>query len=202
MLDTNIFFNLQEIRGFGETTKEVVERLTKIFKKLKEKGKLEVYVPPSVKREIQTFFDDEPEFLKKFFSLVIIKSPERNLIKISSQVFYDFVKETRERFYRGLKIAEEEILKAGKIVLEKKPKDKIEFEKSIGTAIKSLRERYRNATRTKFLDSPVDTDLILLAKEIGGFLISTDEGVILWAEKLGIKTIPTNLFKQWLENLC
>ncbi len=199
MLDTNTFFNLQEIKGLGKTAQEVIENLTFRFKKLSKK--LEVFIPPSVVSEINTFFEEEPEFLKRFLAVVKVKAPERNLTKISGQVFYDFVKETRNRAYRGLKVAEEETRKAAKLFLEEKPKDKIEFEKKVGEIIKTLRDRYRNATRTKILDSSADVDLLLLAKELNATLLSTDEGVLLWAEKLGIKTLPASIFKQWLENL-
>ena len=158
-------------------------------------------MPPSVVAELKTFFEEEPDYLKEFLALIQVKAPNRNFVKISGQVFYEFVKETRERAYRGLKIAEEEARKAAQLVLKKTPSNRIEFEKTVGEVIRTLRERYRNATRGKFLDSKADVDLLLLAKELEAILISTDEGVLIWAEKLGLKTLPAPLFKQRLESL-
>ncbi len=201
VIDTNFFFNLQEIKNFGKTTKEVIQNLSQYIKKAGALKKAEVYMPPSVIEELNSFFDDEPEYLKEFLALIHVKSPNRNFVKISGQVFYEFVKETRIRAYRGLKIAEEEARKAAQLVLKKTPNSTIEFEKTVGEVIKNLRERYRNATRVKFLDSKADVDLLLLTKELDATLISTDEGVLLWAEKLGLKTLPAPLFKQRLENL-
>ena len=62
-----------------------------------------------------------------------------------------------------------------------------DFQIQIGSVIKKFRERYRQATRFSFLDSLADLDLIVLTKEIDGNLVSSDEGVILWGRKFGVK---------------
>ncbi|OGW73876.1 MAG: RNA ligase partner protein, partial [Nitrospirae bacterium RIFCSPHIGHO2_02_FULL_40_19] len=64
--------------------------------------------------------------------------------------------------------------------------------------IQSLRRNYREALREGIIDSKEDVDLILLAKELDALLITIDHGVIKWAEKLGIRWLPPNRFKDYL----
>jgi uncharacterized protein len=91
-------------------------------------------------------------------------------------------------------VAEEEIKKAGQMFIGKEHMDKVLFEKSIGPVVKTFRERYRNATRVGFLDSLADLDLIMLAKEYDGAVVSTDEGVLKWGRMFGIREMPAHVF--------
>ena len=72
---------------------------------------------------------------------------------------------------------------------------------AIGKFIKSFRERYRQATRFGFLDSTTDLDLIVLTKELDGFLVSTDEGVVSWGRVFGVKEISPSALKGRLDAL-
>lgn len=196
VLDTNIFFNMSADINLGKKTEEVIKKLTSLIKKNPDK---EFYLPPSVKREFLSFFEDKnQDFLKDFLSVVIIKSPDYQKINLSAHVFYLLVEEIRKRNHQGLKIGEEEIIRAGELMLKEKPFSQKDFQIKIGEIIKKFRERYRNATRSGFLDSLADLDLIFLAKEIDGFLISTDEGVIRWGRFFGIKEVPAMVFVKQL----
>lgn len=77
--------------------------------------------------------------------------------------------------------------------------DKKTFEMAMRQPIKKFRERYRNATRTGFLDSLADLDLIMLAKETGGVIVSADEGVIKWARIFGVREMSVPVFGQLME---
>ncbi|MGB9707176.1 MAG: RNA ligase partner protein [Microgenomates group bacterium] len=196
ILDTNIFFNMQAGINLGTKTETVVKKITQLIKKNKDK---EFYMPPSAVDEFLSFFEDKnQEFLKEFLSVIIIKSPDYNKINFSANVFYKIIEEVRKRAYRGLNIAEEEVFNAGKLMLKEKKLSHQEFQIKVGEVIKKLRERYRKATRLGFLDSPTDLDLIVLAKEIDGFLVSTDEGVIRWARDFGVKELPAMVFVKQL----
>lgn len=203
ILDTNLFFNMEAGLNLGTKTEEVIHRLTNLIQSLKVKGRAEFYMPPRIMDEMMKFFDNpEQPFLKTFFSGITIKSPDYNEMEIPAQVFMQFVDEGRTRAYRGLNIAEEEIKKAGELFLGKEQLGKKEFEMSIGPVIKTFRDRYRNATRTGFIDSLADLDLIMLALETDGYLVSTDEGVIRWGRISGVKEIPVSVFGQRLEDLA
>ena len=202
ILDTNLFFNIGAGLGMGKNTEEIVKNLTEIIKKLKKNSKAVFYMPPRIVDEFSSFFEDKnQEFIKNFLSNINIKSPNPAVTDFSSQVFYRLIEDIRNRSYRGLNIAEEEIVKAGEMTSNKKFESKKDFQITIGKFIKNFRYRYRNATRTGFLDSVADLDLIVLSKEVDGFLVTSDDGVLSWGRTFGIKEMPSSIFRKRLEGL-
>ena len=202
ILDTNLFFNIGAGLEMGENTEEITVKLTETIKKLKKNSKASFYMPPRIVDEFLSFFEDKnQEFIKNFLSGVNIKSPNPSGVNFSSKVFYRLIEDIRNRSYRGLSIAEEEIIKAGETTSGKKFESKKDFQITIGKFIKNFRDRYRNATRTGFLDSVADLDLIILSKEVDGFLVTSDEGVLSWGRIFGIKEMPASVFRKRLEDL-
>lgn len=198
ILDTNLFFNMGA--GLGETTKEVVVKVTNLGKKIKKEKRGEFFMPPSAISEFLGFFTEKNQpFIEEFLSMIIIKSPDYGKIVFPAYVFSQLIEEVRQRSYRGLNIGEEEIKKAGKLMGGVEILSKKNFEIKIGPIIKKFRERYRQATRFGFLDSVTDLDLIVLAKETGGFLVSTDEGVLRWGRIFGVKELPIAVWRRQME---
>ncbi len=200
VIDVNFFVNLEIKSGFGNASKDVIVGFTSLAKKLKKENRAEFFMPPRIVDELVGFFNQE-NFIKDFFSVITIKSPDLSKVQFSAGVFYQLVNEMRERSYRGLKVAEESVIKGGKEMIGGKELNKIEFEKKIGGTIKTLRERHRQATRFNFLDSVADLDLIVLTKEIDGFLVSSDGGLIRWGRVFGIKEVTPSLFRERLFSL-
>jgi len=200
ILDANLFFNMEAGVDLGIKTQDVVVNITKIAKRLKEEKKADFIIPPRVVDEFLSFFEDKNQpFIKNFLSTITIKSPDISKTETSTNVFYLLIDEIRQRSYRGLNIGEEEIEKAGRLMVDQKNLSKKEFEIKIGEVIKKFRERYRTATRVGFLDSVADLDLIILAKEQDGVLVTTDEGVLKWARIFGVKEMPAGAWgKQFL----
>lgn len=197
VLDTNLFFNMEPGLGIGRKTEEVVISVTKTGKRMKKEKKGELLMPPRAVDEFLSFFKDkEQEFITDFLSVITIKSPDISKMQFSSGVFYKLIQDVRNRSYKGLNIAEEEIQNAGKKMMGKKDLKKQEFEMEIGGVIKSFRERYRKATRFGFLDSLADLDVIILAKEQNAHLVSLDEGVLKWAKLFGVKEMPALAWKK------
>jgi RNA ligase partner protein len=202
ILDTNLFFNIGAGLEMGKTTETIVVKLTEIIKKFKKNSKANFYMPPRIVDEFLSFFEKkDQEFIKNFLSVINIKSPNPSNINFSSQIFYRLVEDIRTRSYRGLNIAEEEITRTGEALVGKKFESKKDFQIAIGKFIKNFRDRYRNATRTGFLDSVADLDLIVLSKEIDGFLVTSDEGVLSWGRVFGVKEMPASVFQKRLEDL-
>lgn len=197
ILDTNIFFNMEEGTDLGKKTEEVVKNVSLLAKKLKTEKKGEIFMPPRTIDEFLSFFEDKNQpFIKDFLASITIKSPEVNEAKIPNQAFHFLVEDVRQRNLRGLNIAEEEIFNAGKLFIGKENLSQKDFQIQIGMVVKKFRERFRNATRTGFLDSLADLDCIVLAKEQNGTLISTDEGVLKWARMFGVKEMPAAAWKK------
>lgn len=202
ILDTNLFFNIGAGLEMGKNTEEIVIRLTEIIKKLKKNSKAGFYMPPRIIDEFLSFFEDKEQgFIKNFLSAIDIKSPNPSGADFSSKIFYQLIEDIRNRSYRGLNIAEEEIVKVGEMTTGKKYESKKDFQIEIGKFIKNFRNRYRNATRTGFLDSVADLDLIVLSKEVDGFLVTSDEGVLSWGRTFGVKEMPASIFRKRLEGL-
>ncbi len=199
VLDTNLLFNMEAKLGFGDTTKEVMEGLTKAMKQAKAAGKAEFYMPPRIVDEVLSFFENKDEpFVKAFLEQITIKSPDLGKNPVALHFLYELVDDTRKRSYRGLQIAEEEFETIASQMMGKEVLPKKEFRMTIGKHIKGLRDRYRQATRAGFLDSLADLDLIVLAKEEAAYIVTTDEGVKRWGRLLGVKEILGDVFARKL----
>ena len=203
ILDTILFFNMEAGLDLGAKTEDVVVGLTKKALELKKAKKAEFFMPPRAVEEFLSFFEDKNQgFLKNFLSVATVKSPDTAKIQFPADVFYKLVEDIRGRSYRGLAVGEEEITSAGRLLLGLgKDLSKKDFEIKIGGVIKKFRERYRNATRTGFLDSLTDLDLIALSAEQNGYLVTTDEGVLKWGRTFGVKEMPSVAFRKRLEDL-
>ena len=194
VLDTNLFFNMEPGLELGSNTNEVIKNVLSAIKSIKKNKNIEFLMPPSVVKEIKSFFDIETPLLKSLFAEITIKSPNITSTTFPASLFYNLVEEIRERSSRGLDIAEDELYKAVASLAPIELTDKKDIQIKTGEFTQGLRERYRQATRTKFLDSTADLDLIVLAKEEGAYLVSTDEGVVLWGRKFGVKEMDPAVF--------
>lgn len=98
--------------------------------------------------------------------------------------FYDLVEEIRTRVNKGLRVAENAV--------------KSVSQKGIEEAIKDVRKKYREALREGIIDSKEDVDLIFLSFELKGTLVTGDQGLIIWADKLGVEWILPDKFRDFL----
>ncbi|MCC7470006.1 MAG: RNA ligase partner protein, partial [Bacteroidetes bacterium] len=158
-------------------------------------NKAEFYMPPTIVAEIESFFENpHQKFLQKFIGNIIVKTPSLSEINISASLIGEIIGETRNRAFRGMKVGEEEISNAASLFMGKEELGKKEFQMAIGQIVTKYRDRYRNATRTGFIDSVADFELIMLARELNGVLISADEGVISWGRKFGVREMQPSVF--------
>lgn len=189
ILDTNLFFNMQAGLAMGNTTDEVMAQMTQFGKKVK------LYMPPKIVEEFLSFFENkEQNTIKQLMSVITVKSPSIETLAFPASIFYTLVDDIRSRSYRGLRVGEEEIEQAARGMMEAGALPKIEFQKKVGIQIKGFRDRYRQATRVGFLDSVADLDIIVLAKELDGTVVSTDEGLLKWSRLFGVKEMAPSVF--------
>jgi RNA ligase partner protein len=198
--DTNIFFSMQVGIAMGQTTNEVLQAFTMVAKKGKEKSLLTFITTPTIVKELHTFFEEEEkEAIYNLLALVKVVSPTPT--QIDTGIFLEYIEENRKRNIKGMQVAEEIMGKIAQdqfIPLNKTTQEK---QKSVGVYINSFRERYRNTTRTGFIDSVADIELILLAKEYRAKLLSADEGLLVWSRKIGIEELQTNIVKRFFDDL-
>ena len=140
-------------------------------------------MPQSIYEELQKIKDIR-DLQAEIESVLLIRSPRRHNIMIPGDILYEFIDEVRGRIDRGLRIAEEHTRIAWQSLNTE----------DMGPLINKLREKYREALRQGILDSREDADVVMLAYELNGAIISADEGLCKWADKVGlIKIDPANL---------
>ena len=180
VLDTSLFVNPDARTSLGDTPTEALETFLFLAAQIHI---LEFYMPPSIFEELLHFVDKDkiPGDL-----LVILhqKPPKRHELKCPAFLLYELIDDMRERVNKGLRIAEKAVRGA-----EKRKADEM---------IQDLRRKYREALREGIIDSKEDVDLLLLAMELEALLITADQGLIRWAEKLGIQWLFPEKFRDYL----
>ncbi len=172
VLDTSVFTNPDVFRQFGVDTRAAIRE----FVRIGMASGAGFYMPTSIYEELCQMKDLDG-VAPSFETLVNIRSPRRHALQIPANIVYEFIDEVRKRIDRGLRIAEEHarLGHAG--------------EGEVGDVINRLRERYREALRRGLIDSREDLDVLLLAMELDGIVVTADEGLRIWADKLGVKIL-------------
>jgi uncharacterized protein len=185
VLDTSIFVNPDSRYLFGRTPSEAFKAFLDM---LQDSKQTRCYMPPSIYEELSKFIEKMPPAQK---TILIDKKPPSSYETAVPAIFvYEFIEEMRLRMNKGLRIAEKYSRKTVKSASEI---DKRSHEESV---IKTLRQEYRTALREGVVDSRQDFDLILLSKELDAYLATTDNGLIHWAQKLGISCINPQELKE------
>jgi len=183
VIDTSIFVNPEIRKYFGETPTNALKDFLYLANRIPF---IEFYMPPSIFKEL-LFFIDKDKIPKELFVVLYQKPPSKYEMSCPAFLFYELIEEMRNRINKGLRIAEQAVRAINK--------------KKEGEVIQELRRKYRDALREGIVDSTEDVDLILLAKELNALLVTADKGVIKWAEKLGIKWLFPEKFKEYLMSL-
>ncbi|MBI5025530.1 MAG: RNA ligase partner protein [Nitrospirae bacterium] len=180
VLDTSLFVNPEVRGGLGDTPTEALETFLFLAAQIPI---LDFYMPPSIFKELLNFVDQD----KISGDLLVIlhqKPPSKHELSCPAFLLYELIEDVRDRINKGLRVAEKAVR-----TVSKAPEQEI---------IQELRKNYREALREGIIDSKEDVDLILLAKELDALLVTADQGVIKWAEKMGIKWLFPNKFKEYL----
>lgn len=183
IIDTSIFTNPDVYQSFGASPTEALSAFLEII------GKLEgptFYMPPSIFQELLNFVEmkDIPTELQ---IQIFQKPPKRYELSVPAFLLYELIEDVRHRIDKGLRVAEE-------AVRETSPETEPE-------TIANMRKKYRAALREGIIDSKEDVDLILLAKEMDGILMTADTGIVKWADKLGIRYIDPRKLRDILDKL-
>lgn len=195
-IDTNIFFSFQKDINLGKNPSEV---MNSILKAAHDRSNV-FLMPPKIEDEVILMIDESSrKTWSQLATYIVKKSPQIYTHSIGATLLYEFVNDYRKRAYDGLKIAEDVVVQVAKGPCGET--NKVEFEKSLQPIKESLRNRYRNATRTGTIDSVADLDLVMLALEEDAVLITADEGVIVWGRKFGVKEMSLTTFGESIRAL-
>mgnify|MGYP001627046384 CR=1 FL=1 len=180
VLDTSLFVNPDVRTSLGNTPTEALETFLFLAAQIHV---LEFYMPPSIFKELLNFVDRD-KIPADLLLILHQKPPKKHELKTPAFLLYELIDEIRERVNKGLRIAEKAVRSAEG--------------KKIDELIQDMRRKYREALREGIIDSKEDVDLLLLAMELDALIITADQGLIKWAEKLGIKWLFPEKFKDYL----
>lgn len=183
IIDTSIFTNPDVYQSFGVSPTEALRTFLEIVSKLDGPT---FYMPPTIYQELLNFvvIEDIPIDLQ---IRIFQKPPKRYELSVPAFLLYELIEDVRLRIDKGLRVAEEAVRGTSP---ETEPE-----------AIASLRKKYRAALREGIIDSKEDVDLILLAKEMDGIVMTADSGIVKWADKLGIRYIDPRMLRGILDKL-
>jgi RNA ligase partner protein len=187
VIDTSVFVNPASGKFFGNSP---TAALTTVLELVSANPEIDVLMPPGIYAELMYFVESAriaPSLLMKLRQ----QAPKKHELRVPGFFIYSLVESFRDRVDRGLRLAERHVREA--LVMPVPPSEKERDPAAIredAKQISMLRESFRRMMREGMLDSKADVDLLLLAYETGGTLVSADEGVLLWAENLGITSLP------------
>jgi RNA ligase partner protein len=171
VIDTSTFVNPLTQADFGDGIETAVDT----FINISILNGINVYIPSSIFRELSHFAPEGA--LLKLRKTAVIRGPDLYSMQFPAAIFHTFISDIRVRINKGLRIAEEAI----------------ESSKTADN-IRRIRNEYRAAMRSGIIDSVEDLDVVLLAKEIGGTILSADEGILNMADSLGIEVFSSKDF--------
>lgn len=184
IIDTSIFTNPDVYQTFGNDPTDALRSFLEIISKLKGPT---FYMPQTIYEELLNFVEIK-DIQVDLQMLLQQKSPKRYELTVPAFLLYELIEDVRLRIDKGLRVAEA-------AVRETSPDTEPE-------AIANLRKKYRMALREGIIDSKEDVDLILLAKEMDGIMMTADTGIVKWADKLGIRYIDPRMLRSILDKLA
>ena len=205
-MDTTAFTDnlLREDFGEGELDK-TVDVLLDLIASSRIKLNMSCHMPPVTYKEFLDYitrYECPDSIMVKADTWIVEKTPNRYDTKIPSEIFFEYVQDMRERMNKGMRISESAVWEAAveSMVMMSRGEKKAQIEMEvIGKAIKDFRKRYRVALRKGTLDSAPDLDVLLLAKELGAGVVAADEGIKVWAERLGLRFLSAKSFPKMLK---
>jgi len=180
VLDTSLFVNPDVRDAFGNTPTEAITTFLALAERLPH---IEFYMPSSIFKELMHFIDKD-KIPARLLTVLHQKPPSRHELTCPAVLLYELIEDMRVRINKGLRFAEKAVRSVG--------------EQEEREVIQNLRKNYREALREGIIDSKEDVDLILLAKELDALLVTADKGAINWAEKMGIRWLVPERFKDYL----
>ena len=180
VIDTSLFVNPMARKDFGKSPTDAVRGFVKKMKGLD----IDIYMPPSIFNELRNFV--EAKAMGELELVLKKRAPNTYGIYLPAAVLYDFIEDVRTRINKGLRLAEE-------FAKDNRPDN--------DEKLRRLRDKYREAMRTGIIDSKEDFELVLLAKELDATLVSSDEGVMKFADQIGAAWLQADKFHAVLKKM-
>jgi RNA ligase partner protein len=150
---------------------------------------INMYMTPGCWEELSGFIDVS-RMKKRLVALLRIVAPDCDELKVSGTFLKELVTGFRERGDKSIKYACKAVSTAYQV--QPKPREKGKPH-PVADHVSRLREVLRRHLREGFIDSATDLETILLAKQLGGRLVTGDEGMKTWARRLGVELLDHEL---------
>jgi RNA ligase partner protein len=183
VIDTSIFTNPDVYITFGRTPTTALKKFLNLIAKLEGPN---FYMPPSIYEELMDFVDID-KIPKDLQVRIFQKPPKKYEMNVPAFLLYELIEDVRHRIDKGLRVAEQAVRE---VINDNEP-----------DTITNLRRKYRAALREGIIDSKEDVDLILLARELDGILVTADKGIMTWADKLGIRYVESRNLRGTINSL-
>ncbi len=181
IIDTSLFVNPAARASFGKTPDAAAKKFIEIIDRKKD---LHIYIPPAIFKEISNFLTKENA--SRLELSIRKRAPNKYAVYLPAAVFYDFIDDVRYRIDKGLRLAEQ-------FAKDNEPDNEPKLRK--------LRSKYRESLRTGIVDSKEDFELLILAKELECTIVTSDEGVIRFADKIGCEWLNAANFYSLLNRM-
>ncbi len=201
VLDTTAITDtgMREKEGY-ESLCDSANDILNLIAKARLKLDISCYIPyPSVYTELISFlkrYNCDKDVFVKLDTWLVKKTPNRFEVKIPAEIFHEYINTMRQKINKARRIAEEYLWESATIGIKYAAKEEVKDE--IGELISRFRDKYREIVRHGVLDSTPDLDVLLLAKELDAAVVSSDEGIKKWSERMGLRFVEALKFPRML----
>ena len=196
VLDTTAFTEIRVRQKLGAgNLAGIIEYMIELLRETRMLLDVRFYMTPSMWNELRRFLLGNGvslELVNELGTWVTVKAPDKLNVRIPASIFSEYISDMRKRIYKGLRVAEDAVTKAHRECHDKE---------CLGTVIRDLRDKYRNALRKGIIDSPEDLDAVILALELKAAIVSSDAGIKHMSEQLGIMVIDPEHFVDSLQRM-
>ncbi len=187
-----LFFNAPSLN-------DVVYHLSVLLIKARIVLDIQFYMTPGTVRELRGFLERNgvaAENIDALLSIVNVKAPDLHDTRIPAHVMGRWIEEVQRRLHKGLRVAEEMVRRAAQGGYETGATglSREALRSHVARTIHDLREKYREATRKGVVDTRVDFDAVMLARELGAVMVTNDEGIMRLCDDLGVRYIDPPRF--------
>lgn len=171
--------------------------LKNVLIKIGNKKEDKCLITTSIKNELMEFVKVNKISTRLLLNITVQDyNPE---VKIPAFLMLDYIKDNRQRLNNAEKRGVNDIKKAIKYECKNDSSNK----EPGGNLVSNWRKSFRHITREGIVDSEADMSMLFLAYQYkeDSTVISSDKGLLSWAQKLGLKTMDPYIFDTYLNKI-
>jgi RNA ligase partner protein len=197
VVDTTVFTDPGVAREFsGQCARANMPTwaLKNVLLAARKRTDVHLMTTPQVWAEIEKFvnFKKDKNLAGLVANELAQKSHDPGLL-MPAYLMLEYVAEMRQRNHAAELRGVKDLKTAIQMDLEKDG-----FKEPGADLVANYRATVRRMTREGTVDSEADMSLILLAYQENAILVTSDTGLMLWAQKFGVQVLPASVFSQMM----